>query len=220
VSCVRSPVARLATAAFAVAAFAGGCTPERVEYRPRPDLSFGEQPPEEFIAPDGTRVVFVDPGASGADGERLAASAAAGGGKKAPPAFEPRAQLDDGTVVLRCLMPQHVVGNAMTCFRNEEWRLMWDQLLADDSRATYERPGGGGFAAFEAWCIKNRRPAMELLNRMRFDAMGSDVVMRPIGRGVTRATLTPHLWDQFGLRVVEFEQTPQGMRLRSIRATP
>lgn len=219
-SCVRSPVARLATAAFAVAAFAGGCTPERVEYRPRPDLSFGEQPPEEFIAPDGTRVVFVDPGASGADGERLAASAAAGGGKKAPPAFEPRAQLDDGTVVLRCLMPQHVVGNAMTCFRNEEWRLMWDQLLADDSRATYERPGGGGFAAFEAWCIKNRRPAMELLNRMRFDAMGSDVVMRPIGRGVTRATLTPHLWDQFGLRVVEFEQTPQGMRLRSIRATP
>jgi hypothetical protein len=61
---------------------------------------------------------------------------------------------------------------------------------------------------------------MELLNRMRFDAMGSDVVMRPIGRGVTRATLTPHLWDQFGLRVVEFEQTPQGMRLRSIRATP
>jgi hypothetical protein len=220
VSCVRSPVARLATAAFAVAAFAGGCTPERVEYRPRPDLSFGEQPPEEFIAPDGTRVVFVDPGASGADGERLAASAAAGGGKKAPPAFEPRAQLDDGTVVLRCLMPQHVVGNAMTCFRNEEWRLMWDQLLADESRATYERPGGGGFAAFEAWCIKNRRPAMELLNRMRFDAMGSDVVMRPIGRGVTRATLTPHLWDQFGLRVVEFEQTPQGMRLRSIRATP
>ena len=219
-SCVRSPVARLATAAFAVAAFAGGCTPERVEYRPRPDLSFGEQPPEEFIAPDGTRVVFVDPGASGADGERLAASAAAGGGKKAPPAFEPRAPLDDGTVVLRCLMPQHVVGNAMTCFRNEEWRLMWDQLLADDSRATYERPGGGGFAAFEAWCIKNRRPAMELLNRMRFDAMGSDVVMRPIGRGVTRATLTPHLWDQFGLRVVEFEQTPQGMRLRSIRATP
>lgn len=219
-SCARSPAARLATAALAVAAVAAGCTPERVEYRPRPDLSFGEQPPEEFIAPDGTRVVFIDPGSPGADGERLAASAAAGGGKKAPPAFEPREQLDDGTVVLRCLMPQHVVGNAMTCFRNEEWRLMWDQLLADDSRAAYERPGGGGFEAFEAWCIKNRRPAMELLNRMRFDAMGSDVVMRPIGRGVTRATLTPHLWDQFGLRVVEFEQTPQGMRLRSIRATP
>ncbi|MFM9170938.1 MAG: hypothetical protein ACKOTD_12725, partial [Phycisphaerales bacterium] len=82
-----------------MAAFAGGCTPERVEYRPRPDLSFGDQRPDEFIAPDGPRVVFVDPGASGADGERLAASAAAGGGKKAPPAFEPREQLDDGTVV-------------------------------------------------------------------------------------------------------------------------
>ncbi len=217
---LRSPAARLATAALATTVAAGGCTPERVEYRPRPDLSFGEQPPEEFIAPDGTRVVFVDPGAPGGDGERLAASAAAGGGKKAPPAFEPREQLDDGTVVLRCLMPQHVVGNAMTCFRNEEWRLMWDQLLADESRAAYERPGGGGFEAFEAWCVKNRRPAMELLNRMRFDAMGSDVVMRPVGRGVTRATLTPHLWDQFGLRVVEFEQTPRGMRLRSIRATP
>ena len=38
--------------------------------------------------------------------------------------------------------------------------------------------------------------------------------------GVMRATLAPHLWDQFQLRVVEFEQTKDGMKLLSIRPAP
>ena len=198
-----------AALALALAACDSG---ERVEYRMRPKVGVDMDGPSEFIAPDGTRVVFVDHPANA-------------GRKPNPAAVEgntitPRKQLDDGTVVLRNVMPQHVVGNAMECFRNEEWRIMWDQLLAPDARAAYEAPGGGGFEAFEGWCVKNRKGAMELLNRMRFDAMGSDVGMRRIGPGLTRATLAPHLWDQFGLRVVEFEQTPDGMRLRSIRANP
>jgi hypothetical protein len=34
---------------------------------------------------------------------------------------------------------------------------------------------------------------------------------------VTQATVAPHLWEQFKLRVIEFEQTPDGMKLLSIR---
>jgi len=35
-----------------------------------------------------------------------------------------------------------------------------------------------------------------------------------------RATVAPHLWEQFSLRVVEFEQTTDGMKLLSIRPAP
>jgi hypothetical protein len=52
---------------------------------------------------------------------------------------------------------------------------------------------------------------------MRFNAVGSDVSMKQVAPGRTRATLAPHLWDQFKFRAVEFEQTPDGMKLLSIQ---
>jgi hypothetical protein len=61
---------------------------------------------------------------------------------------------------------------------------------------------------------------MELLNRMRFNAMGADVTMTKVSANRMRAVVSPHLWDQFKLRVVEFEMTPDGMKLASIRPSP
>jgi hypothetical protein len=208
-------------ATFAMTALA--CTPERVEYRRRPDFGMPEDAAGEFIAADGTRVVWVDE--HGNPVGKGSGSAAADGAPKGPrppgdELFEPRKVADDGTVTVRCLLPEHVVANTMTCFRNEEWKVLWDQLLAPESKAAYERKDGGGYAAFEAWCIKNRKPAMELLNRMRFNAMGSDVTMRPMGPGQFRATVSPRLWDQFSLRVLEIEQADGWLKLRSIRANP
>jgi hypothetical protein len=229
VTCPRRPsAARRAACAAALAAACAACSTERVEYRRRPDFGVDQEGPGEFIAPDGTRVVWVDdqgrPVGAGAPG--TAAASGPGGGPEggAAPAgyetFEPRKVADDGTVTVRCLLPEHAVANAMTCFRNEEWRVMWDQLLAPESRAAYERKDGGGYAAFEAWCVKNRKPAMELLNRMRFNAMGSDVTVRQTGPGKFRATVSPRLWDQFSLRVLEIEQSDGWLRLKSIRANP
>jgi hypothetical protein len=116
------------------------------------------------------------------------------------------------------MMPEHVVANTMACFRNEEYQLMWDQLLAPEARAEWKQ--NGGFEGFDKWCKDNRRVTMELLNRMRFNAVGSDLSMKQVAPGLTRATLSPHLWDQFKFRVIEFEQTPDGMKLRSIRPSP
>lgn len=218
----RAP--RAACAALASCAALAACSQERVEYRYRPAYLSGPGAPSETRLADGTRVVFVDRDRTATTLERSGAVAAPmpaeprldPDGKPVPvKEFEPREVLEDGTVVLRCIMPDHVVANAMTCFRNEEYRLMWDQLLAPESVAAWERDGG--FEAFERWCRASRKPAMELLNRMRFNAVGSDVAMRQLGGGRMRASLSPHLWEQFRLRVVEFEQTPDGMRLLSIR---
>ena len=214
------PLWSIAAASAALAA----CASERVEYRRRPDFGMPEGAPGEFVAQDGTRVVWVDehgnPVGKGPGDGKGDEGASAGPKPPGDELFQPRAVADDGTVTLRCLLPEHVVANTMTCFRNEEWRLIWDQLLAPESKAAYERADGGGFAAFEAWCVKNRKPAMELLNRMRFNAMGSDVTMRQVGPGRFRATVSPRLWDQFSLRVIEIEQSGGWLRLTSIRASP
>lgn len=204
------------------------CQEQRVEYHYRPGYVDDSSTPKEVMLPNGTKVIFVDRPLGQSSIEE-------GGGGRAPTIsnqpklgpdgkpipvkiFEARETLEDGTVILRNIMPDHVVANTMTCFRNEEYRIMWDQLLAPETREKWEK--SGGFEAFDKWCHANRKSTMELLNRMRFNAVGSDVAMKQIGPGVMRATLSPHLWDQFQLRVVEFEQTPDGMKLLSIRPAP
>lgn len=213
-------IARGASVASSVAAFVlvlVACGEERVEYRYRPSFMTDPNAPKEITLADGTRVVFVDePLGQPKPSAEAAAPELGPDGKPVPrKVFQPREELDDGTVILRNLMPADVVANAMACFRNEEYRLVWDQLLAPESREAYE--GKGGFQAFEQWCRTNRKSTMELLNRMRFNAVGSDVAMKQVRPGVMQATLAPHLWDQFRLRVVEFEQTKDGMKLLSIR---
>ncbi len=209
-------------AAVVVSVLLAACDQERVEYQYRPGYMTGPDAPAETRLPDGTRVIFVDTpiGPSTIDRDRTRNPRAAAprlgpDGKPLPvKQFEPREVEDDGRVVLRNLTPDHVVANAMQCFRGEEYRLMWDQLLAPETKAAYERQGG--YDAFAAWCAANRRPTMELLNRMRFNAMGSDVALTKTGPRTMRARLSPHLWDQFQLRVVDFEMTDDGMKLLAI----
>lgn len=218
----RCPVPALLLALLCTA-----CASDRVEYRYRPGYMTDANSPKETILPDGTKVVFVDqdPGQSTIDRDLGRPKVVPGAPQLGPdgkpidqPMFEAREEQSDGTVILRNMMPDHVVANAMTCFRNEEYKLMWEQLLAPESRANFEREGG--LPAFEAWCRENRRATLELLNRMRFNALGSDVAMKRISANRMRATVSPHLWDQFSLRVIEFESTPDGLKLLSIRPEP
>lgn len=230
----RDPILRrvgqLASAALAVllavvpaCAMLAGCATDRTEYRYRPAYMSDPNAPKETTLADGTHVVWVDSpvGPSTIDRDRIKNPKEkpvklGPDGKPLPvKVFQPREQEDDGKVVLRNIMPEHVVANAMECFRNEEYQLMWDQLLAPDTRTAYQQMGG--YNAFEEWCRANRRPTMELLNRMRFNAMGSDVVMDKISPTRMRAHLSPHLWEQFRLHVVEFEMTSDGMKLVSIK---
>ena len=214
----RSRASAVAHAAALAALVLAACGSERVEYRYRPGFMTDPDAPKEVTLKDGTRIVFVDQplGQPKPEDAPPAPPKLGPDGKPIPEkVFQPREELEDGTVVLRNLMPDHVVGNTMACFRNQEWKLMWDQLLAPETRDQWE--ASGGFPAFEKWCADNRKPTMELLNRMRFNAVGSDVAMKQVRPGVMRATLAPHLWEQFKLRVVEFEQTPDGMKLLSIR---
>lgn len=199
------------------------CQEERVEYQYRPSYMAGPDAPSEILLPDGTKVIFVDKPMGETALERTrpradARSGAPGTDGKAAPArqFEPRSVEEDGRVVLRNFTTDHVVANTMQCLRNEEYQLIWDQLLAPETRKAYEEQGG--YEQFVQWCRTNRRPTMELLNRMQFDSLGSAVVVDKLGNNRLRARLSPHLWDQFKLRVIEFRYTEDGMKLVTIRA--
>ncbi len=200
-----------------------GCTPTRTEYQYRPGYMTDPNAPTEMTLADGTRVVFVDTpmGPSVIDRDRVKNAKPRpvkldADGKPIPvKQFEPRETEDDGRVVLRNFTADHVVANTMACMRNEEYQLIWDQLLAPETRDAYEAQGG--YAKFEEWCVANRRPTMELLNRMRFNAMGSDVVLDKVGQNGMRARVSPHLWEQFKLRVIEFRYTDDGMKLVTIK---
>jgi hypothetical protein len=200
-----------------------GCTPTRTEYQYRPGYMTDPNAPTEMTLADGTRVVFVDTpmGPSVIDRDRVKNDKPRpvkldAEGKPIPVRqFEPRETEDDGRVVLRNFTADHVVANTMACMRNEEYQLIWDQLLAPETRDAYDALGG--YPRFEEWCVANRRSTMELLNRMRFNAMGSDVVLDKVGENRMRARVSPHLWAQFKLRVIEFRYTDDGMKLVTIR---
>ncbi len=206
----------------ALVALTAACETQRTEYQYRPGYMTDPNAPSEITLANGTKVVFVDTplGPSTIDRDRIKnpkpKEVPLGPDGKPIPVkqFEPREVEEDGTIVLRNFTPDHVVANAMQCFRLEEYQLMWDQLLAPETRNAYEEQGS--YEVFAEWCSTNRRPTMELLNRMRFNAMGTDVVIDKIGFNKLRARLSPHLWDQFKLRVVDFQMTDDGMKLLAI----
>lgn len=235
-----------ATIAVAVAIVGVGCTEVVTQYHRRPGFyklaSEGELE-AEYTAPDGTRVVFVEDGPLPSeqrdrDEARLAREEAARKererlrleawklGKPTPPeamepepprAFESREVLDDGTVVYRAVLPEHVIGNVMTCLRQQEYGPLWEQVVCESSRRDWQA-AGGSYEDFVAWCVKNRSELMMTLNRMSFGYYGgSDVVVDRMPDHSVRVRFSPRLGSQFQFREVLIVMDRDGMKLAGIR---
>lgn len=238
---VRHPaiVAMVVTAAT-------GCTEVVTEYHRRPGfykLASDQELEAQYTAPDGTRVVFVEDGPlpseqAEKDGARLAREEAARKererlrleawklGKPIPPeamepeppkSFESREVLDDGTVVYRAVLPEHVIGNVMTCLRQQEYQPLWEQVVGENARRGWEA-SGASYEDFVTWCVKNRSELMMTLNRMSFGYYGgSDVVVDRLPDHSVRVRFTPRLGSQFQFREVLIVMERDGMRLAGIR---
>ncbi|MCA9286505.1 MAG: hypothetical protein KDA22_14875 [Phycisphaerales bacterium] len=199
--------------AIAVAVGAGGCKPYRIEHHTRPAFfqSASQAPlPDEIEMPDGTLIVYStqNPLRNG-----LGAAEATG---EAAKTVQIREENPDGSVILRSILPEHVVGNTMTCLRNEEYQLMWEQLLARSTRQAYEAQGLG-YEGFAAFMQQNRREIMTTLNRMSFGFYGSDVVLERNGQGGLRARLSPFVSSQFKFTTIEVAPEDGVMKLLLIR---
>jgi hypothetical protein len=187
---------------------ATGCSPYRVEYHNRPkyyEQVSDRELPSEVVLADGTRIKYTEGGRSQIQSKVDDDSEP----------FEIRSVADNGRVTLRNLVPEHVVTNMMTCIRNEEYEIVYDQLLSDRTKVVYENEGGSK-EKFTEFCQKNRRDIMITLNRMSFGFSGQDVYLKPLGGGVTRAGFSPRIAETFKFKHVEFVSEMGGAKLLRI----
>ncbi len=173
-----------------------GCKPYRIERHRRSPIFFNpnyvENPQREVTLEDGTVLIFESVLAKSSMGRQ--------GAEKSNP-FKIREELEDGEIVLRALLPQHVLLNLLVCLRNEEYELVYDKLLARQTRETYE--AGEGLEGFTAYFTRHRLDMAEWLARMIAGIPLQHVQMTRLQDGVTRCRLRPQFGSQFKFKSLD-----------------
>lgn len=193
-----------------------GCETERTMYRkiPRYYEEAGVTP-GEFYLEDGTRVVYEyrDPLADNKVQRE--------GGREI--GEDLRAEDEGGKVEVYAMIPDHVLQHAVTMIYNEEYELMYDELLAERTQREYEERGGGreGFVAFVR---TNRNELYAALNRMARDIRGPFVEMQRTGNQI-RVQFHPSIVrpDLTGNRAFKFgtvDMIYEGYELRLLKISP
>lgn len=201
----------LAVALAALAAgLAAGCQPYRVEYHRRPDFhrkAAGGALPNRVTLPDGTVIVYESEhgpdGLAGADGEGANL-------------FQPREETEDGQIILRAILPEHVVVNTLWCIQQERYDLLWDQMLSEHTRLEYENIGQGS-EEFSQFFARHREELAMMLSRMVLGLAGDQVLIDPRGQGVIRLKLRASIASQFRFKSVYVINEGLGLKLLLIK---
>jgi hypothetical protein len=181
-----------------------GCETYRVEYHRRPafykSAAVG-QLEDRVTLEDGTVLVYSTRGESGTTGDRAS-------GER----FQIREELDDGVVILRAMLPQHVLANTMTCLRNQEYQLIWDQLLSKQTKHSYELHDQG-YDQFAAFFAANRLELGATLTRMMLGLSRGESFMETLGGGVILFRFHSRIAVDFEFKTVKVIAEDGGLKL-------
>lgn len=196
-----------------LAAITAGCEPYRVEYHTRP--AFYEkaalgQLPDEVVLADGTIVRYSSSTAQSSMGRK---------GEDARKPFQIREQMEDGSIVLRAVLPEHVIINTLECLRLEEYELLYDQMLADSTKAAYDAREDGRAECLAFW-KKHRHDLVAALTRMAAGMSYQEVSVTPLGEGVTRCRLRPHVAEEFKFTIADIVKEGPGPGLKLLLIRP
>lgn len=173
-----------------------GCKPYRIErHRLSPfffNPNYVEGIEREVTLEDGTVLIF--------DSVLTKSSNSRQEGREFAP-FKIREELEGGEIVLRALLPQHVLLNLLVCLRNEEYELVYDKLLAGQTREMYE--AGEGLEGFTAYLTRHRRDMAEWLTRMIAGIPLQQVQMTRLEGDVTRCRLRPQFSSPFKFKSLD-----------------
>jgi len=188
---------------------AGGCKPYVIEYRTKPSY-YDQMTTSSFkngTTQDGVEIRWLEPERIAPDSmeERI-------GGE----VFRIREEADDGTVTLRAKTPRHVLVNALACFRNNEYDLLWDQMLSSSTRSFYESQEDG-FEAYEKDLRKHRRDMAALLNRMVVGQTFNEVIIETDDDGTVYCFLCQRLRPEFKFKEVVIVSEDRELKLHTIR---
>lgn len=186
-------------------AMLSGCQTERIEYHKRPAFYYkaamGDLP-EEVRLEDGTILKY-----STYD-EQSSLGRSKGEAKKP---FLIREENEDGSITLRAILPEHILVNLLECLRNSEYELIWEQLLAEQTRQEFEATGGGedGCTAF---LKKNRHDLAATLTRMVAGLPAQETRFDRLADGIIRCRLRPqHVGE---LKYKYFDVIQEGVSLK------
>jgi hypothetical protein len=188
-----------------------GCKPYRIEHHKR--QAFYEKAsatplPDEVTLDDGTVIRYSTYGEQSTMGRT--------GDDKTKP-FLIREETDDGTIVLRALLPEHVLLNTLECLRLEEYDLLWDQMMSDRVKQQWDEQGKGkdGCALYFR---KNRHELVASLTRMAAGLPGQEVRFDPLGNGATRCRLRPQHVGNLKFTYIDVVKEGPGLKLLMIGA--
>ena len=130
--------------------------------------------------------------------------------------FRIREEAEDGTTVLRAKLPRHVLVNTLACFRNNEYQLLWDEMLASSTRSFYAEQEDG-YTKYEAHLRKHRRDMASLLNRMVVGQTFSETIIHHADDGTITCRLRKRLMPRFKFKEVLMVKESGELKLLTIR---
>jgi hypothetical protein len=204
---MRQP--RLQLALLLLALSLAACREHRVEHHTRPDFyaKASQAPlPDEVVLDDGTIIKYHSVSDQSTFG-RL-------GAEKHKP-LEIREEREDGKIILRNLVPEHLLANTLACLQKEEYQLIYDQLLADETKATYEEKGQGA-EDVAVFLKKYRHDIAGTLSRM-IAALPNQEVRIERREPYVRCTLRPQIAGPFKFKVVDMVKEGQQLKLKVIQ---
>ncbi|MSR69925.1 MAG: hypothetical protein EXS17_06220 [Phycisphaerales bacterium] len=136
--------------------------------------------------------------------------------KEAPPKdFQVREETKSGEVILRAIMPEHVMAHLLDALKSEDYGALYAQMLADETRRAYDHAGGE--ATFVAWATANREPLLIFLNRMGSNWSGTEVMTEQVTPSRLRYRLDRRTIPNMRFEVIEVTMEHGGCRLAMVR---
>jgi len=191
---------------------------------------------QETLLADGTRVVVVDelPSARSKKKDDVILGAVEpppfytappyslpGVSPPPPPKPQPPKELKlrevtpDGKIILRAVMPEHVMAHLVEAVRTREYAPFYAQMLSKEAHDAYQRAGGE--AVFVEWAEKNRKDLLTFLNRMGSNWNGSEVITERVTALRMRYRLDRRNLPDIRFEIVEIVNQGGAVRLAMIR---
>ena len=143
-----------------------GCATQKVEYRTRPTWhsSLGGDLPNQSVQADGTIVKFSSAKKPTSDAfDKYLATIKL-------------VETDEvtGKTILHAVLPTHIFTQALTCLRDRNWELLYEQVTSESSKAYYDSLDDE-LTTFTTFFEENRQDIAKTLQRMLRGSNSGDV---------------------------------------------
>lgn len=122
----------------------------------------------------------------------------------------------DGEIILILRSPGHVMHHLMVTLQNEEYDLLYDQVIAEAAKTEYRRVAQDPYESVQ-FLRKNRDHIGALFATFPLADRTPGVNMKPVGRNTFRMTAPKMMWPDLRLRSFDVIIEDGRFRLMSIR---